>query len=78
MQRQLHSLNGHVEALVATFIPSPQSRIALDDLLRPAARPSRMTHLLRAVHPARIDWEAVGAASFIYVLAFVVWMYLAK
>ncbi len=78
MRAQLHTLHGSAEGLIPALMRAPQKQEALDDLLRPASSlpgPSRVLHLL---HPARIDWEAVAAASFIYVLAFAVWLYLAK
>lgn len=78
MVPQLHTLHGSVEGLIPVSIRTPQSQEALDDLLRPAAPAPRAPRFLPVTWPVKVDWEAVGAASFIYALAFVVWIYLAK
>ena len=77
MSLRVHPLPDPVERLIPVRSKSPQLREALDELLRPAARlpPAPKFLILRL---ARIDWTAVGAAGYIYALAFTVWLYLVR
>ncbi|MEO6120098.1 MAG: hypothetical protein ABIP12_05350 [Terriglobales bacterium] len=77
MRPYLHTLHGYAEGPVPALVHTPQSLEALDDLLRPAPSLPRPPHFFR-VQVARIDWMAVAVAAYIYLLAFIVWLYLAQ
>jgi hypothetical protein len=78
MQTQFQTPHRADAGLIPAMMPSPQAREALDDLLRPATSLPGPPRFLQGLYISRIDWVAVGAASFIYALAFVVWLQLAK
>jgi hypothetical protein len=64
----------------------PEFLPALAEISRPQRRESDMFKLAPAMETKvplpgffrRIDWTAVGAAAFVYAVAFTAWLYLAK
>lgn len=82
MRPHPHALHRSAETLVPVLIHTSQLLEAgvnstLDDLLRPAPRLLR-AHNFFGVQAARIDWTAVAAATYVYFMAFLVWLYLAR
>ena len=76
MRPQLHAQHGPPAGFISSLTEPPQAAEPLADLLRlaPAASvPERPRTLWE-----RIDWTAVGAAGFVYAIAFAAWVYLAR